>query len=214
MFAAALADAGEAERRRLAVARAGALSHGLTLAHAHVRLNAAQLHNAARLRLGLDDPPSDRSRRRTLLAAMDEALAAAEPMPVDFGALIAEQASAVRLMMLVAQVAKHVDRHSKVRFLVAETESGYSLLAALWLARLCGAEAHVEISPLFETPDALEGRAAGDRGGAAFAALPRLRARHRPGVPAVRLLRLRALPRAVAGELPGRAGSSCGWWTR
>ncbi|MGI4953630.1 MAG: phosphoenolpyruvate carboxylase [Janthinobacterium lividum] len=161
LFAAAIAggdgaEAGEDDRRRLCVARAGMLSHGLSLAHAHVRLNAAQLHNAARLRLGLDDPPADRSRRRSLLAAMDEALAAAVPLPIDFGALIAEQASAARLMMLVAQVAKHVDRHTRVRFLVAETESGYSLLVALWLARICGAEAHVEISPLFETPDALE----------------------------------------------------------
>jgi phosphoenolpyruvate carboxylase len=157
LFASAIAGADEADRRRLVIARAGALAHGLTLAHAHVRLNSAQLHNAARLRLGLDDPPADRSRRRTLLAAMDQALSDCTPQPVDFGALINEQSSAMRLMMLVAQVTKHVDRHSCVRFLVAETESGYSLLAALWLARLCGAEKHVEISPLFETPEALEG---------------------------------------------------------
>jgi phosphoenolpyruvate carboxylase len=157
LFSSAIAGADEADRRRLCIARAGMVSHGLTLAHAHVRLNSAQLHNAARLRLGLDDPPADRSRRRTLLAAMDQALADCTPQPVDFGALINEQSSAMRLMMLVTQVTKHVDRHSCVRFLVAETESGYSLLAALWLARLCGAEERVEISPLFETPEALEG---------------------------------------------------------
>ena len=156
LFASAIEGAGEDERRRLCVARAGVVAHGLSLTHSHYRLNSAQLHNAARLRLGLDDPPADRSRRRTLLAAMDEALAAAKPGPVDFGAMIAEQSSAMRLMMLIAQTAKHVDRHTKARFLVAETESGYSLLAALWMARVCGAERHIEISPLFETPDALE----------------------------------------------------------
>ena len=159
LFAGAIAGADEGDRRRLCIARAGVLAHGLSLAHAHVRLNSAQVHNAARLRLGLDDPPADRSRRRTLLAAMDEALAAAIPLPVDFGALIQEQSSAMRMMMLVAQIAKHIDRHVPIRFLVAETESGYSLLATLWLARLCGAERHVEISPLFETPEALEGGA-------------------------------------------------------
>ncbi|MEJ1978584.1 MAG: hypothetical protein WDN49_23195 [Acetobacteraceae bacterium] len=42
----------------LAVARAGLVSHGLALAHTHVRLNAAQLHNAVRVRLGLADPPA------------------------------------------------------------------------------------------------------------------------------------------------------------
>ncbi len=140
----------------LVVARAGLASHGLSLAHTHTRLNAAQLHNAARVRLGLAEPSSDASRRRVLLAAIGEALDAVQPEPVDFGALLAEQSSAARLMMTVAQMAKHIDAASPVRFLIAETESGYTLLTALWLARLFGVERHVEISPLFETADALE----------------------------------------------------------
>ena len=156
LFAGAIARSDKAAQRRLCVARAGALAHGLSLARAHFRLNAAQVHNAARLRLGLDDPPADRSRRRTLLAGIDDALDAARAQPVDFGALIDEQSSATRLMMLVAQIAKHIDRHTPARFLIAETRSGYTLLAALWLARICGVEDQVEISPLFETADALE----------------------------------------------------------
>ena len=156
LFAAAIADASPADRRRLCIARAGIMGHGLSIAHTHVRLNAAQIHNAARLRLGLADPPENRSRRRTLLAAIDDALGATTAQPVDFGALLAEQASAVRLMMLVAQITKHVDRHTPVRFLIAETRTGFTLLAALWLARLCGCDRNIEISPLFETPDALE----------------------------------------------------------
>ena len=140
----------------LAIARAGLASHGLSLAHTHVRLNAAQLHNAARVRLGLADPPADASRRRVLLAAIGEALDTVQPEPVDFGALMAEQASAARVMMTVAQLTKHIDAESPVRFLIAETESGYTLLTALWLARLFGVERHIEISPLFETAEALD----------------------------------------------------------
>ena len=140
----------------LAVARAGLASHGLALAHTHMRLNSSQIHNAARVRLGLADPPADASRRRVLLAAMGEALDAVQPEPVDFGALIAEQSSAARLMMTVAQIAKHIDGSAPIRFLIAETESGYTLLTALWLARLFGVERHVEISPLFETAEALD----------------------------------------------------------
>ena len=49
-----------------------------------------------------------------------------------------------------------MDVSAPVRFLIAETESGYTLLTALWLARLFGVERHVEISPLFETAEALE----------------------------------------------------------
>jgi phosphoenolpyruvate carboxylase len=143
-------------RLALCVARAGLVAHGLSLAHTHVRLNATQLHNVVRQRLGIADTPEDPAHRRALLAKINAALDAVEPVAVDFGALLAEQASAARLMMTVAQIVKHVDATTPVRFLIAETESGYTLLAALWLARLFGIERQVEISPLFETADALE----------------------------------------------------------
>ena len=42
--------------------------------------------------------------------------------------------------MTVAQIVKHVDGSVPVRFLIAETETGYTLLTALWLARLFGIE--------------------------------------------------------------------------
>ncbi|MGG5820180.1 phosphoenolpyruvate carboxylase [Falsiroseomonas sp. HW251] len=156
-FASALANApDEATRMALAVARAGLASHGLGLAHTHFRLNASQLHNAIRQRLQVTESPEDMSRRRGLLAHINAALAEATPQPLDFGALIAEQASAARLMMTVAQIVKHVDGSQPTRFLIAETETGYTLLSALWLARRLGIERHVEISPLFETAEALE----------------------------------------------------------
>ena len=156
LFATAIAASAGEDQRALCVARAGLAAHGLALAHTHVRLNAAQLHNVARQRLGIRDSADDPAHRRALLTAINAALDAVVPAPVDFGGLLAEQASAARLMMTVAQIVKHVDASTPVRFLVAETESGYSLLAALWLARLFGVEAMVEISPLFETADALE----------------------------------------------------------
>ena len=143
-------------RMRLCVARAGLAAHGLSLAHTHVRLNASQLHNAIRLRAGIDESVEDASRRRVLLTQINGALDRVRPEPVDFGALHAETSSGVRLMMIVAQIVKHVDADTPVRFLVAETETGYTLLCALWLARLFGIEDRVEISPLFETGDALE----------------------------------------------------------
>jgi phosphoenolpyruvate carboxylase len=156
MFASAIKAAGEPDRMALCVARAGLFAHGMALAHTHVRLNASQVHNAVRLRLGMDDPPADRARRRTLLAALNAALDDVRPQHVNFGTLLAEQASAARLMMTVAQITKHIDATSPVRFLIAETESGATLLAALWLARLFGIEQQIEISPLFETAEALQ----------------------------------------------------------
>ncbi len=154
-FAAAFEAAPEPDRLPLAVARAGFVSHGMGLAHTHVRLNSTQIHNVARQRLGIEDSPENPGQRRALLARINDALAEVRPVPVDFGGLLSEQASAARLMMTVTQIAKHVDAASPIRFLVAETESGYTLLVVLWLARLFGVEDHVEISPLFETRDAL-----------------------------------------------------------
>ena len=156
LFRSAIAKAEDHDKLALTVARAGLVSHGMALAHTHTRLNAAQIHNVVRQRLGIADPPEDPSRRRALFAAINAALDTVKPEPVDFGALIGEQASAAKLMMTVAQIVKHVDSSVPVRFLIAETETGYTLLAALWLARLFGIEQHVEISPLFETAEALE----------------------------------------------------------
>ncbi len=155
LFTAAMEAADEADRLPLAVARAGFVSHGMGAAHTHVRLNATQIHNVARQRLGIEDSPENPAQRRALLAQINDVLADVKPVPVDFGALLFEQASAARLMMTVAQIVKHIDGASPVRFLIAETESGYTLLVALWLARLFGIEEQIEISPLFETQDAL-----------------------------------------------------------
>jgi phosphoenolpyruvate carboxylase len=156
LFDQAMKDADDQTRLALAVARAGLVSHGLSLAHTHFRLNSAQLHNVVRQRLGIADPPEDPAHRRALLARINAALDVVKPVPVDFGSLLAEQASAAKLMMTIAQLVKHIDGSVPVRFLIAETESGYTLLAALWLAKLLGIDKHIEISPLFETADALE----------------------------------------------------------
>jgi phosphoenolpyruvate carboxylase len=161
LFPAALAAAPDDQARlALCVARAGLAAHGLSLAHTQVRLNASQLHNAARLRfpaLG-GGGPEDPARRRHLFTAINAALEEVQAEPVDTGGLMAEQASAARLMMTVAQITKHIDASQPIRFLIAETESGFTLLAALLLARQAGVENQIEISPLFETAEALEQR--------------------------------------------------------
>ena len=155
LFGPAIAAAAGEAKRALCVARAGLVAHGLSLAHTHTRLNSSQLHNVVRQRLGITDAADDLSHRRAMLGAINGALDTVEAVPVDIGGLLAEPASAARLMMVVAEIVKHVDGSVPIRFLVAETESGYTLLAALWLARLFGVERHVEISPLFETAEAL-----------------------------------------------------------
>jgi len=146
----------EATAEALVLARAGVIAHGVSIALPHFRLNASQLHNAMRGVISLDEEPAQPAQRRAFLAAVNQALARVKPTPVDFGALAVERASAARMMMMVAQIVKHVDGSRPVRFLIAETETGYTLLSALYLARRFGIADLVEISPLFETSDALE----------------------------------------------------------
>jgi phosphoenolpyruvate carboxylase len=153
---AALATADDRFARGLLVLRADLASHGLGLARTHVRLNATQLHNAVRRRLDLPGDPADPSHRRSYLAALGDLIGATEPVPVSFGDVLTESATASRLMMTVAQYVKHIDATQPVRFLIAETETGYTLLVALWLARRYGIADRVEISPLFETAEGLE----------------------------------------------------------
>lgn len=156
LFESAIATAGAEDKSTLCMARAGLVSHGLSLAHSQFRLNATQLHNTLRQQANLDDAVGDASRRRAMLASINAALDTVKPVAVDFGALLGESSSAMRLMMTVAQIVKHVDGDSRIRFHIAESENGYTLLCALWLARLFGIEDHIEISPLFETAEALE----------------------------------------------------------
>ena len=153
---AALTEAPEGAKLDLALIRAGCVAHGVSIALPHFRLNASQLHNALRSVIHLEEEPGQPAQRRAFLAAANSLLGQVEPVSVDFGALAAERASATRMMMTIAQIVKHLDGSKPVRFLIAETETGYTLLCALWLASRFGIADRIEISPLFETSDALE----------------------------------------------------------
>ncbi|WP_174299617.1 phosphoenolpyruvate carboxylase [Caulobacter sp. S45] len=142
--------------RTLLILRAGIATEGVSLAGIHVRLNSGQLHNAIRRDVNLQGSPTDPANRRTYFSAIDALIGEATPVEINFGDLAHEPASARRLMMTVAQMRKYVDASTPVRFLIAETETGFTLLTALYFARLFGVEDHVEISPLFETEEAFE----------------------------------------------------------
>jgi len=153
----ALASAPDDDRReQLLVLRASMKTHGLGLAHIHVRLNASQLHNAVRRQVGLETEPNDPANRRSYFNTINDLIGRARPASISFGALMEEQSSAKQMMMTVAQIGKFIDADTPIRFLIAETETGFTLLAALYCARLFGVEDRVEISPLFETAEAFE----------------------------------------------------------
>ncbi|OYX35310.1 MAG: hypothetical protein B7Y99_04150 [Caulobacterales bacterium 32-69-10] len=156
LIEAALIDADDDNAARLVSVRASLGAQGLSLAQVHVRLNSAQLHAAVKGETGLGTDPSDPANRRAYFAAAEALLEQARPVAINFGDLVDEPTPAKRLMMSLAQTVKHIDAVNPIRFLIAEAESGFTLLVALYLARLYGVEDKVEISPLFETEAGLE----------------------------------------------------------
>lgn len=144
----------ESLRPGLAALRAQFTAHGLGAARIHIRINAVQLFNAIRKPLGLDGAADIAS--RMLLRRLDAMIAEVEPRAVNFASLAIERATAVRQFIAIAQILKHIDGDAPIRLLIAECEHPFTVLAALYFAKLFGVADKVDISPLFETPLALD----------------------------------------------------------
>ena len=142
--------------RALCILRTELANYGLGMAHTHVRINASQIHNAIRKTVGMETNPDDPAYRNTYLKAIDDLLAGVRAETINFGSILTERASAKRIFMIIAQVLKYVDATTPIRFLIAECETPFTVLTALYFAKLFGVEDKIDISPLFETQKALE----------------------------------------------------------
>ena len=153
----AIADASDEIAIDLLVLRNEMAALGFGVGEVHLRINATQLHNAIMQYLDLDSEEQIGS--RSILEKLGELIRNADKYQVNFASLDIEQKTALRQFLLAAQILKHVDSGSSIRLLIAECESPATVLAAMCFARLCGVDHRLDISPLFETPAALEGAA-------------------------------------------------------
>jgi len=151
-----LIDAAPDREAKCAIAALSGLlqATGLGASHIHVRVNAVQINNA--FRAFVHEPWTRDLTERQALARIVEMIKTAEPETVNFETLDQETATAIRQFALAAQIAKHVDRDTPIRYLIAECEGPATILIALFFAKLFGISEIVDISPLFETPTALE----------------------------------------------------------
>ena len=127
---------------------------GLGMSHIHVRVNAVQINNA--FRAFVHESWTRDLTERQALARIVDMIHSVKPETVNFETLDLENATAIRQFALIAQIAKHVDGDTPIRYLIAECESPATILIALYFAKLFGVSEIVDISPLFETPAALE----------------------------------------------------------
>ncbi len=147
-------DKDEARALELCLIRAEMKALGLGVARIHLRVNAAQVRSALKTDLGLD-PDSDFAGRSALEVASRKAKSAAK-RSINFGSVFLEKMTARRQFMLCAQILKHIDADTPIRFLIAECEAPATVMGAVYLARLYGVDHKLDISPLFETPQAME----------------------------------------------------------
>lgn len=143
------------KRPALLVLRALVKSFGNSAAKTHVRLNSTQIHNAIRGLINMEREPDESSVRRNYIQRLSEKFDALKAHPITFNHLDCEPTTARRLFMMIALFKKHIQDDEQIRFLIAETETSFTLLSALFFARYFGVEKNVEISPLFETDVAL-----------------------------------------------------------
>ena len=134
--------------------RAEVESLQLGTARIHLRVNAAQIRTVINRDLGLET--EDRELGRLALAELSQKARQSKPVQVNFADLFLEQSTARRQFMMCAQILKHIDSGSVIRFLIAESENPATVMGALYLARQYGVADKLDISPLFETPEALE----------------------------------------------------------
>ncbi|MEM9377821.1 MAG: phosphoenolpyruvate carboxylase, partial [Pseudomonadota bacterium] len=126
----------------------------LGTARIHLRLNAEQIRTVISRDLRLET--ENRDLGRSALKKLSELASVKQALNVNFADLFLEQSTARRQFMMCAQLLKHIDADSTIRFLIAESENPATVMGALYLARQYGVDHQLDISPLFETPEALE----------------------------------------------------------
>jgi phosphoenolpyruvate carboxylase len=132
-------------------------SCGFGAGEIHFRLNALQVRNAMRSVDGRDVSQSrSGGSTRLLMERLNKRILDQSGQQVNFANLDAERTTAGRLMMLAAQILKHIDGAIPIRLLVAECERPLTLMSALYLATKYGVADGIDISPLFETQIGLE----------------------------------------------------------
>ncbi|MDC0147597.1 phosphoenolpyruvate carboxylase [Alphaproteobacteria bacterium] len=140
-------------KQDLLVLRAHISRGGMGTAALHLRVNAQQVLHAMDAHLPI--MPDERLSSRTFLRRVSQYAEKVKPVRTNFADLDAEDGTVNRQLILAAQIVKHIDCSMPIRFLIAECDQASIVLSALALARYFGVAEQLDISPLFETPNAL-----------------------------------------------------------
>ncbi len=142
----------DATRLKILQLRALIRAFGLGTARIHFRLNSRHVIDGVKAAFGIKERGGD---HRTLLLRASKLTKDVKPRPVNFADLELETSTVHSQMILTAQIHKYIDDETPIRLLIAECEDSLTPLGMLYLAKLYGLDNHLDISPLFETANAL-----------------------------------------------------------
>ena len=147
-------EAADTRACKLLALAAAMRADGLGMGWVHFRVNAKQLHNA--LRQHLPERSELDLSSKGAISALRQLLAETAPLRANFAALAIESSTAIRQFLAMAEILKHIDADAPIRMLIAECEQPATVLIAVYFAQLFGIADKVDVSPLFETEEALE----------------------------------------------------------
>ncbi len=130
-------------------------NHGITLAHTHFRMNAESVLANLREKLGRSgsnkgDPD------KVYRIEVEALLGQAKPVSSNLIDTACSEETIYKQMTMIRQIVDHLDGHSPIRFLIAETESAVVPLTALAYAKELGIDKHIDICPLFEDRNGID----------------------------------------------------------
>ena len=126
---------------------------GMGTAAIQLRVNAQQVLSA--ISGVLEIAPEDRLDGRTLLAKVNKLAVDSPSVETNFASLDMAENTVNRQLILAKQIISHIDASVPIRFLIAECDQAIVVMSALALAKYYGVNQAIDISPLFETPNAL-----------------------------------------------------------
>ncbi len=130
-------------------------NHGITLAHSHFRMNAESV--IANLREKLNKSSSNKGDPdKVYLIDVEHLLNSAKPVASNLIDTACSEETIYKQMTMIRQIIDHLDSHSPIRFLIAETESAVVPLTALAFAKELGVDKNIDICPLFEDRNGID----------------------------------------------------------
>lgn len=139
--------------REISLLRSRLKRCGMGVAAIHLRANARQVFAAISEDLTIDTV--ERLDSRTLLKKLNSYSEKVKKIESNFSDLELENSTVRKQFILVSLILKYIDREMPLRYLIAETDQASIMISALALAKNYGISHRLDISPLFETPNAL-----------------------------------------------------------